>query len=75
MANYTKSESEQIVRRLCHDWLKEQAISEREHASFASFRTWLEARCPGVLSFRSRAGPLYDAEIWFDRELRQSWRN
>jgi len=75
MAKYTKSESERIVRRLCHVWLGEQPESEWEHPSFTSFRPWLEGRYPGVFSFRSRAGPLYDAEVWFDRELRQSWRN
>ena len=75
MAKYTKPESEQIVRRLCHDWLRAQPGARREHPSFTDFRTWLEARYPGVLSFRSRAGPLYDAEMWFDRELGQSWRD
>jgi hypothetical protein len=51
MAKYTKSESEQIVRRLCHDWLKEQPESEKAHPSFISFRTWLEVRCSGVFIF------------------------
>jgi hypothetical protein len=75
MAKYTKPESERIVRRLCHDWLVEQPEAKRDHPSFTAFRTWLEGRYPGVFSFRSHAGPLYDAEMWFDRELGQSWRN
>jgi len=72
---FTRSQSKQIVRQLCHEWLREQPEAGREHPAFTSFRTWLEARDPNVLSFRSRAGALYDAERWFDRELRQSWRN
>jgi len=75
MAKHTKLESEQIVRRLCHHWLLEQPEAKREHPSFTDFRTWLEACHPGVFSFRSYAGPLYDAEMWFDRELGQGWRN
>lgn len=75
MAQYTKWESEQIVRWTCHDWLREQPEAEREHPSFANFRAWLETRCPSVFTFRSRADPLYDAEMWFDDELRQRWRN
>jgi len=70
-----KPESEHIVRRLCHDWLSEQPEAKREHPSFTDFQSWLDARYPGAFSFRSTAGPLYDAEMWFDRELRQSWRN
>jgi hypothetical protein len=75
MAKYTKSESKQIVCRECHDWLAGTPEAKREHPSFTDFRTWLEARYPRVFSFRSSINPLYDAELWFDRELGQSWRN
>jgi hypothetical protein len=56
-------------------WLREHPEAKREHPSFSDFRTWLEARYTGVFYFRSTMGPLYDAEMWFDRELGQSWRN
>jgi len=69
MAKYTKPESEQIVRRLCHDWLTEQLEAKREHPSFTDFRTRPEAHYPGVFSFRSRVSPLHDAGMWFDDEL------
>ncbi len=75
MVKYTKPESEQIVRRLCHDWQREQPEAMREHPSFTDFRIWLEARYTGVFSFRSRMSPLYDAEMWFADELGQRWRN
>jgi hypothetical protein len=36
----------------------------------------LEGACNDVryLDFRSTAGADYDAEMWFDQELKQTWR-
>jgi hypothetical protein len=43
MAKYTKPESEQIVRRLCHDWLSEQPEAKREHPSLSTVKKAVHA--------------------------------
>jgi hypothetical protein len=71
----TKPEAEKAIRRLCTEWARELSSEDLEHPSFDAFRTWLDAKGYGhYLTFRSVAGPLYDAEMWFDDELGQSWR-
>jgi hypothetical protein len=69
-----KSDSEPIVRRLCHDWLEEQPIAERDDPRYWLFESWLLERQPGVLDFHSTMGSREDAERWFDDELGQNWR-
>lgn len=70
-----KPEAESAIRYLCHEWAKIQSEDEMPHPSFSSFTNWLYGKNYGhYLEFRSTMGPLYDAEMWFDQELQQTWR-
>jgi hypothetical protein len=73
-----KSEAEPAIRKLVHDWAGAAGVTvgQSEQPSFSAFREWLSVNgYSHYLSFRSVAGPLEDAERWFDQELGQSWRN
>lgn len=71
MALMKKTEAESAIRSLCHDWVSQQTNAELVHPSFSNFATWLEANQYGhYLKFRSLAGPEYDAEMWFDAEIK-----
>lgn len=70
----TKPEAEKIVRALCHDWRRERGSESSPMYEFSVFRSWLLARRPDALDFRSRGGAARDAERWFDEEMRQAWR-
>jgi hypothetical protein len=70
----TKDEAEKKVRYFCHDWAKGLSTEQLKHPSFTVFRSWLISHgYSDCLNFRSRAGPLYDAELWFDQELNITW--
>lgn len=70
-----KAESERAIRALATTWYDTLAEEKREHPSFSAFKTWLsQNHYPHCLSFRSRMGADYDAEMWFDDELGQNWR-
>ena len=74
----TKPEAEQKLRHLISRWVREESIDVAHPAmpSFSDFKQWLEGHGYGhYLGFRSRRGPLIDAEQWFDEELKQAWRN
>jgi hypothetical protein len=73
----TKAESEKAIRHLCHVWVKEAGLAgaQLEHPSYSQFRSWVDRKgYSSYFKFRSVAGPEYDAELWFDEELKQSWR-
>ncbi len=72
----TKPEAERIVRHLCHQWAGERGLrgTAEEHPSFSDFKSYLLERYPQALTFRSRASAAFDAELWFDQELKQTWR-
>jgi hypothetical protein len=73
-----KAESEHAIRRLCHEWAKECGIlhSPVNLPRFSAFKAWIVAKgYGGYLDFRSIAGPDYHAEMWFDQEFKQTWRN
>jgi len=73
-----KSECETAIRHLCHEWGRSRGIPSRPdfQPSFADFKSWLsEKGYSHYLHFRSVAGPDYDAEMWFDQEFGQTWRN
>ncbi len=73
-----KPECERAIRYLTTEWALQQPdrLEPDWHPSFLAFRRWLSAQGHGhLLRFRSVAGPLEDAERWFDQELRQTWRN
>jgi hypothetical protein len=70
-----KDECESKIRYLCHEWANGRSEQQRERlASFLEFRAWLMANgYSQCLDFKSRAGALFDAELWFDQELGQTW--
>ena len=75
----TKKEAEPIIRRLIHEWRAEQGLPlppSDHHYSFSGFKAWLDNKGYGhYLKFRSTMGADYDAEMWFDQETKQTWRN
>lgn len=75
----TKKEAEPAIRHLCHEWRKERGLPlppSDHHYSFVDFQSWLDSKAYGqYLNFRSRMGAHYDAEMWFDQEMKQTWRN
>ncbi|RWE34990.1 hypothetical protein [Mesorhizobium sp.] len=74
----TKDESEKTIRHLCHVWAQECgiALDPTVQPSFAQFKLWLNKKgYSHYLDFRSVAGADYDAEMWFDHEFKQTWRN
>ena len=73
-----KSEAESAIRHLCHVWGDEVGIARAPESepSFIAFANWLNDKGYGhYLSFRSARSPRADAELWFDEEFRQMWRN
>lgn len=71
-----KPECNTAIRRLVRDWANTQEQPTDWHPSFGTFVSWLKENGHGhYLNFRSVMGPLYDAEQWFDQELKQTWRN
>jgi hypothetical protein len=70
-----KAECEQAIRALCHQWASEQSNADLVHPNFSKFTSWLDGRkYSHYLNFKSRMGPLYDAEMWFDAELKETRR-
>lgn len=75
-----KADAAKAIRLLVHEWAKEVGFktddrSVENEPSFYAFQTWLQQNNYGrYLKFRSTAGALYDAEMWFDKELKQAWR-
>ena len=72
----TKSEAETAIRALSHDWAREKGINIGvDHASFYDFKAWIQSKgYSRYLNFRSLSGADYDAEAWFDQEMKQTWR-
>lgn len=73
-----KSEAEKAIRYLCHEWAKEKGIrpDPMEQPSFQEFTNWLNLKgYSHYLNFKSRVGALESAELWFDQEFKQTWRN
>lgn len=70
-----KAEAEPAIRALATKWFYTLPEEKREHPSFGTFKAWLSAnRYSHYLIFRSSIGADYDAEMWFDDELGQTWR-
>jgi hypothetical protein len=70
-----KADCEQPIKSLTIEWRGVLSGQEYEHPSFYAFRDWLRTNgYGGYLKFRSRMGAEYDAELWFDQALGQTWR-
>ncbi|MDO7842628.1 hypothetical protein Q5H94_09835 [Sphingomonas sp. CA1-15] len=78
MKKVTKPESEKAIRHLVRQWANASGVlpGQSKMPSFDDFVLWLRQRGGSkYLEFRSVMGALEDAELWFDEELRQTWRN
>lgn len=74
-ATVTKGECEKAIRQLCREWVRSLSSAQHEHPSFLEFKLWLcERGYSRYLKFRSTVGAEYQAEMWFDDELKQRWR-
>ena len=77
MVQLKKDECEAAIRSLSHKWADSKGIvpTAELSLSFSEFCVWLESMdYSRYLNFRSEAGALYNAEMWFDKEMKQSWR-
>jgi len=75
---YSKAECERAIRGLVRKWANLKGIlpGSAEMPCYSEFRSWVNGQgYSHYLDFRSVAGPSYDAEQWFDEELKQTWRN
>ena len=75
-----KADAEKAIRLLATKWFRQThrgvADSSTIMPSFEDFVSWLRTHGHGrYLDFRSMMGPREDAELWFDQELKQTWRN
>lgn len=69
-----KDDAEKAIRYLCGQWANEEPPGD--HPSFSRFKAWLRRKgYGGYLDFRSVGGADYAAEMWFDQEFKQTWRN
>jgi len=71
-----KPDYEKAIRAICHQWRAAEDLSEAQlaHPSFSDFKSWMLAKGYGsYLEFRSTQDA--DAELWFDQEFKQTWRN
>ena len=77
MALMKKDECERAIRNLCHEWRKEAGLSKTPAGElhFSQFFSWMQQRYPSYLNFRTITSVRYDAEMWFDQEFKQTWRN
>jgi hypothetical protein len=73
----TRTECEKAIRALSREFMADPSKSDadRAHPSFSKFKAWLDQKgYTGYLRFRARIGADMQAELWFDDELEQSWR-
>jgi hypothetical protein len=74
---HKKVEAERAIRHLALEWVHETGFEQKpgHYPSFGAFTTWLESRhLSHYLKFRSRVTPRFEAEGWFEAEIRDYWR-
>ena len=71
-----KAEAEAIILAELGVWVDQQLNSghQKSDMSWSDFRTYLLELHPRALSFKSTAGPDFDAELWFDQFTNQTWK-
>jgi len=71
-----KKECEEAIRWLCHEWAKSQGLrgTPDEEPHFEAFYAWVKDNYPRYLRFRTTISVAYDVELWFDQEMKQTWR-
>ena len=77
MNKLNKGECETANRSLSHEWAASKGIipSAEIITSYSEFGAWLESKGDSnYLKFRSAADPDFNAEMWFDDEMKQNWR-
>jgi hypothetical protein len=74
-----KAEAEQAVSALIDKWAEATGQpmppDGQFHYSFTSFWNWVQANHFSYTQFRAVPSARYVMEMWFDKEMRQSWRN
>ncbi|MFC6448419.1 hypothetical protein [Shinella zoogloeoides] len=74
-----KAECEQAIRQMCNLWAREQGFDTRSpgaHPSYYEFKNWASTQgYSRYWDFRATGGADYHAEMWFDDEFKQGWRN
>ena len=74
-----KAEAETAMPHLCEKWAKEMEQlwppDSRYHYSFMSFWSWVESNHRSYTQFRAVPNARYVMEMWFDRIMKQAWRN
>lgn len=71
-----KAECETAIRHLCHEWARGLSEAELVHPSYSWFKSWLsDNHYSQYLDFRAVPSADYVAEMWFDQEFKQTWRN
>ena len=76
MKKATKPECETAIRHLVHEWFDALPNPKPDHPSWYAFKNWLgEKHYSPYLDFRSVRGADADAELWFNQELKQTWRD
>jgi hypothetical protein len=74
-----KVEAETAMPHLCEKWAKETKQlwppDSQHHYSFISFWSWVESNHPSYTQFRAVPNARYVMEMWFDRIMKQAWRN
>ena len=72
-----KDEAKHLIEYWAPRWVEEfwrQAHGDKD-PSWSDFRSWIKARQPDILSFRTPTGsPEYFANLWFDKATAQSWK-
>ncbi|GEC59464.1 hypothetical protein ABIF38_002875 [Bradyrhizobium japonicum] len=75
---HKKADAERMIRHLALEWMGETGYEQKQghYPSFSAFTTWLERKhYSHYLKFRSRVSPRFEAEGWFESEIRDYWRS
>jgi hypothetical protein len=71
-----KDDCEKAIRALCDKWAEGRPADPMHHESFYDFISWLERNgYSHYLHYRSGRGAVADAELWFNEERKQTWRD
>lgn len=74
-----KGEAETATPHFCERWAKETKLpwppDSQHHYSFTSFWSWVENNHRPYTQFRAVPNARYVMEMWFDKIMKQTWRN
>jgi len=75
---HRRAEAEKAIRHLALEWMRETDYRPKPgwYPSFNGFTAWLEGKhMSHYLNFRSRVGARFEAEGWFESEIKKYWRS